>query len=189
VRSFACPAPIAAAFVIFLQCAASCAAAPIELPARRAGYWEIRVVHGASAGASEMLLHACMDAATDKAMMEAGTSAMQSLCSRREMTRDGDAYVWDAECTMGPLKTTSHVVIFGDFQGKYTMKMTSSVSGLPAAGSKGSTETVMTQNAKWLAATCPEGVKPGDMQMPGGITINASDMIKSRGVAATPWQP
>jgi hypothetical protein len=138
-----------------------------------------------------MLFHACIDAVTDKALMEAGTSAMHSMCSRRELKREGDAYLWDTECTMGPMKTTSHVVIAGDFQSKYTMKMTGAVSGLPAGGGPGGapSETMMTQNAKWLAAACPEGVKPGDMQMPGGITINANEMIKSLGVAATPWQP
>jgi hypothetical protein len=191
VKFFAHSVSIAAAVIVTLQGAVLCAAAPIALPARRGGYWEIRVVYGASAGASEMLLHACIDAATDKAMMEAGTSAMQSMCSRREMTRDGDAYVWDTECTMGPLKTTSHVVIAGDFQSKYTMTMPGAVSGLPATGGadKEPTKTVMTQNAKWLAADCPAGVKPGDMQMPAGITVNANDMIKSLGVAKTPWQP
>jgi hypothetical protein len=29
----------------------------------------------------------------------------------------------------------------------------------------------MTQDAKWMGA-CPAGMKPGDMQMPGGFTIN-----------------
>ena len=163
----------------------------VELPPRRPGYWEIRMLHDAPKGAPDMTLHACIDAATDKAMMEAGMSAMQSMCSRHEMKRDGDAYVWDTDCAMGPMKTTSHVVLTGDFQSAYTMRITGDVTGMPDIGSlgKNAMKTAMTQNAKWLAAACPDGVKPGDMQMPGGITINANDMIKSLGVAATPWQP
>jgi hypothetical protein len=171
--------------------ASSWAAETIELPARRTGYWEIRIVHGAPAGAPDMTLHACIDTATDKAMMEAGMSAMQSMCSRREIKRDGDAYVWDTDCAMGPMKTTSHIVLTGDFQSAYTMNVTGDVTGLPDIGGLGKApmKTAMTQNAKWLAAACPDGVKPGDMQMPGGITINANEIIKSLGVASKPWAP
>lgn len=180
-----------AAGLAALGSASPCAADAVELPARRTGYWEIRMLHDAPKGAPDMTLHACIDAATDKAMMEAGMSAMQSMCSRHEMKREGDAYVWDTDCAMGPMKTTSHVVLTGDFQSAYTMRITGEVTGMPDVGGlgKAATKTAMTQNAKWLAAACPDGVKPGDMQMPGGITINANDMIKSLGVAAKPWAP
>jgi hypothetical protein len=171
--------------------ASSWAADSVEFPARRTGYWEIHIVHDAPAGAPDMTLHACIDTSTDKAMMEAGMSVMQSMCSRHEMKRDGDAYVWDTDCAMGPMKTTSHVVLTGDFQSAYTMKITGDVTGMPDIGGlgKGPMKTAMTQSAKWVAAACPEGVKPGDMQMPGGITINANEMIKSLGVVTKPWAP
>ncbi len=170
--------------------ASASAADAIELPARRNGYWEIRMQHQAPS-VGDMTLHACIDTATDKAMMQAGTSAMQTMCARQEMKRDGASYVWDTECTMGPMKTTSHVVLVGDFQSAYTMQITSDITGLPFDGGKDTpaNKTVMTQNAKWLAEACPSGVKPGDMQMPGGTTVNVNDMIKSLGVAKTPWQP
>ncbi len=169
---------------IFLLASISGAVAdPVELPSRKPGYWEIAIAHG-SKSTFAMTVHACIDAATDKAMMQAGTSAMEAMCSDHEIKRQGDAYVWDTKCTMGAMKTTSHVVITGDFQSAYQIEITGDVSGLPSAE-----KTLTTQKAKWLSDACPAGVKAGDMQMPGGITVNVSDMIKSLGVAKTPWQP
>ena len=162
------------------------AADPIELPSRKPGYWEIAIAHG-SKTAFSMTVHACIDAATDKAMMDAGSSAMEAMCSDREIKREGDAWVWDTKCTMGPMKTNSHVVITGDFQSAYQMEMTSDITGL--SSSDKAEKTLTTQKGKWLSDACPEGVKPGDMKMPGGITVNVSDMINSLGVAKTPWQP
>lgn len=169
--------------VFLLALISGAAADPVELPSRKPGYWEISMVHGSKAALSTTV-HACIDAATDKAMMEAGTSAMEAMCSDREIKRQGDAWVWDTKCTMGPMKTSSHVVITGDFQSSYQVEITGDITGLPTAE-----KTQVTQKAKWLSEACPNGVKPGDMQMPGGITINVSDMINSLGVAKTPWQP
>ena len=169
---------------VFLLALISAAAAdPVELPSRKPGYWEISMAHGAKAALSTTV-HACIDAATDKAMMDAGTSAMEAMCSEREIKRQGDAWVWDTKCTMGPMKTSSHVVITGDFQSSYQMKSPETSRGCQPLKKR-----QMTQKAKWLSEACPNGVKPGDMQMPGGITINVSDMINSLGVAKTPWQP
>ncbi|HET6390101.1 DUF3617 domain-containing protein [Hyphomicrobium sp.] len=172
---------LSSVFVLALVGAA--VADPVELPSRRPGYWEISIGHGSKA-AFKMTVHACIDAATDKAMMEAGTSAMDEMCSDREVKREGDAWIWDTKCTMGPMKTSSHMVITGDFQSAYQMEISSDVTGLDAPE-----KTVMTHKGKWLSEACPAGVKPGDMQMPGGITINAGEMIDSLGVAKTPWQP
>ncbi|SFV27654.1 Protein of unknown function [Hyphomicrobium facile] len=168
--------------VLFLAFAVSAAADPIELPARKPGYWEILMTH--KENAPVMTLHACIDAATDKVMMDAGMDAMQSMCSEREIKRDGDAYVWDTTCTMDSMKTTSHVVITGDFQSAYQMTISGEISGLGAPH-----KIVTTQKAKWLSDACPAGVKAGDLQMPGGLTVNTGEMIDALGVAKTPWRP
>lgn len=169
-------------FLFFLGSGA--VADPIELPPRKPGYWQISIAHGSTLAVTA---HACIDAATDKAMMEAGTSAMETMCSDREIKRQGEAWIWDSKCTMGDMKTSSHVVISGDFQSAYQVEINSDITGLPFSNKP--EKTLTTQKAKWLSEACPKGVKPGDMQMPGGITINVSDMIDSLGVAKTPWQP
>jgi hypothetical protein len=156
-------------------------AEPVELPARKPGYWEIRMVHESPAGSPDTMIHACIDAATDKALMDAGLSLFQESCVKPAIVRQGDDYVWTSVCTIGEMKTSSHVVANGDFQSRYTMKITGEITGMPAVAGmgKGPLKTALTQTTKWLADTCPDGIKPGDVQMPGGLTVNANDAMKA----------
>ena len=185
-------AAIAAALVPF---AAAFGETPIEFPARKSGYWEINMVHQSATPAPTpepaMVVHACIDTVTDAQMMQAGLSMTKGMCEKNDMTRDGSTIVIESVCTMGPMKTTSHTVVSGDFQSAYTVKITGTVDGMPAiaGGGKGPMKTAMTQNAKWLGDKCPDGVKPGDMQMPGGMTINTNDMFKAMGGAGKAEKP
>lgn len=167
---------------VFGVAAASCqafAAGTIELPSRKPGHWEIKMVTEVPSGGPETLIQLCIDAETDKLMMEQGMSLTDDMCSKREMKREGDTIVIDAVCTMGPVKSTSHTVISGDFQSSYTMKISGDVDGLPAgrAGNAGLQQTSMTQHARWLSADCPDGLTAGDMKMPGGMKVNVKDML------------
>lgn len=150
-----------------------CLAADVELPSRKPGLWEIHMVR--DEGKKDTTMRACIDAATDKAMLEGATSVMQSLCKRRDIKRDGDTYTWDSTCSIGPIESSTHTVVSGDFQSSYTMKTTGDISGMPGLGN-GKSE--MSQTAKWVSEDCPEGFSPGDMEMPGGMKINVNDAMK-----------
>jgi hypothetical protein len=162
----------------------------VELPARKSGHWEIRMVHETPAGSPDTVIQACIDEATDNDMMRGGLSMAKEMCSKTETKREGSAIVIDGTCTMGTMKTTSHTVITGDFQSAYTVKITGEVDGISAspAGAKGPMKTAMTQNAKWLGVECPAEMKPGDMQMPGGIKVNVNDMFKKTAPQGNPQQ-
>ena len=41
--------------------------------------------------------------------------------------------------------------------------------------------TKMTQTATWVGVDCTDGLKPGDMLMPGGMKANVTDMMKMMG--------
>jgi hypothetical protein len=170
-----------AALSAFAACAAceALAAEAFDLPARKPGHWEIKMVTEIPAGGPETVIQLCIDAATDRQMMEQGLSLTSGICPKREMKREGDAILIDAECKMGPISTTSRTVITGDFQSAYTMKITGDVEGLPAgnAGNVGAQQTAMTQHARWISDACPAGLTPGDMKMPGGARINVKDML------------
>ena len=146
----------------------------IDFLARKTGYWEIRMVQDAGAGLPDMAVHACIDAASDKAMMAAGLSLTKDMCPKMEMKRDGGAIVIESECKVAGMTSTTKTVMTGDFQSSYKVDITGTVNGMPAiAGGKNAPEKMsMTQNAKWLSDKCPDGVKAGDLQMPGGITVN-----------------
>jgi hypothetical protein len=152
------------------------AADSIDIPARKAGMWHIKMAMGP--GLPERTAKLCLDGTTDKAMMEAGLSLTKGMCEKQEMTRDGGAIVIDSVCKFGPMKSTSHIVIDGDFQSEYKIHITGAIEGGPK-GMPGKTD--LTQTVRWISADCSDGLKPGEMMMPGGLKIDATKLMKSIG--------
>ena len=77
------------------------------------------------------------------------------------------------------MKANSRSVIDGDFQSAYTVETTTEMSGPMAAMAGGSN--VSKQEARWVSAECGDGLKPGDMLMPGGMKMNINEMMKMMG--------
>ena len=168
----------ASALAALIALAVPAAAQEFDFPERKAGMWEIKMMPETPGAMPEQTIKACIDAASDKQMMAAGFSMSKSMCSRQEMKQEGDSYVIDSTCQVGPMSTTSHIVITGDFQSAYTVKMTSEVTGAPMAVPGAGN---MTQEARWVGADCTDGMAPGDMLMPGGMKVNVNDMMKMFG--------
>jgi hypothetical protein len=169
----------ASAIAALAALALPAAAQEIDFPARKAGQWEIKMIPETPGAMPEQTIKACIDAASDKQMMAAGFSMSKSMCSRQEISRDGEDYVIDSTCQIGPMTSTSHIVVSGDFQSAYTVKMTSEMSGAAMAGMPGTNN--MTQEARWISDACTDGMAPGDMLMPGGMKVNVNDMMKMFG--------
>lgn len=167
-----------AAIAVLAASTAAAAAQDIEFPERKAGQWEIKMVPETPGAMPETTVQACLDAESDKQMMQAGFSMSKSMCSRQEITRQGDDYIIDSTCQIGPMSTTSHIVMSGDFQSAYTVKMTSETTGAMAAMAGTNN---MTQEARWVSDACADGMVPGDMLMPGGMKMNVNDLLKSMG--------
>jgi hypothetical protein len=147
----------------------------LNIPPRKAGQWEVTMALGK--GMPEMKVQMCLDETTDKSMMAAGLSMTKKNCPTQNMSRDGDDIVIDSVCDFGGMKTTSHIVISGDMQSDYTVHITGDVEGGPK-GMPGKTD--MTQTVHWVGADC-DGMKPGEMMMPGGSKIDATQMMKAMG--------
>jgi Protein of unknown function (DUF3617) len=144
-----------------------------ELPIRKAGLWEMKVMR-AGAPSPDMTMQQCTDETTDKEMSTAATPLAKEVCSRRDIQKTATGYVSDSVCGVAGVSITSHSEITGDFNSAYTMKSTSSSEGGSAA-TKG--DHVTTIEAKWLGA-CKPDQKPGDIVMPGGMKMNIHDMDK-----------
>ena len=158
---------------VALASATIAAAATIDLPARKPGQWEIKMTPKTAGAAPLMTTQLCLDAASDKAMMAQGL-AMSTGCTTQQ-SRDGSGnLVLDATCSMGGRQIKSHSVVSGDFQSHYTIDIVSDSQGGNPALPKHSE---MTQQAKWLGA-CQQGMKPGDMMLPGGRIMNVLGMMK-----------
>ena len=142
-----------------------------ELPKRKPGLWEVAMaIEGQKIPFST--LQQCTDEETDALMMTNFNGAIGQNCSQPEVRNSGGTYTIDSTCTFSGATTSTHAVISGDFDKAYTVKVTSKQTGgkpLPTLGAGG--EMNMALEAKWVGPCGPK-MKPGDIVMPGGITVN-----------------
>jgi hypothetical protein len=149
------------------------AAGAVELPVRKAGLWEMKVLRTGSP-APEMTMQHCTDETTDKEMSTAFSPMGKEMCSKQDIVKTATGYVSDSVCGVAGMSITSHAEINGDFNSAYTVKSTSHSEHGPSGVPRDSTTTI---EAKWLGA-CKADQKPGDIMMPGGMKMNIKDMQK-----------
>lgn len=155
--------------------AASAVAA--ELPLRKAGLWEMKVVKTGSK-LPDMTMQHCTDPTTDKEMSNSVSPLAKQICSKQDVVKTATGYVSDSVCTVSGVAMTTHADIVGDFDAGYTVTskthMDKGPNGAPL-------DTVTTIEAKWVGACKPEQ-KPGDIVMPGGFKLNVKDAEKLKGL-------
>src|ERR1700730_18400484 len=161
---------LALGFVALLPAYHACAD---ELPIRKAGLWEMKVMRTGSP-MPDMTMQHCTDESTDKEMSTAFSPMSKEVCSKKDVQKTATGFVSDSVCGIAGVSITSPSEMLGDFNSAYTVKTTSHSEGGPAA-TKGDHETMI--EAKWLGA-CKPDQKPGDIVMPGGLKINLHDMDK-----------
>jgi hypothetical protein len=152
----------------------------LDMPTRKAGLWEIKMVfEGRNLPVTGM--RQCVDQATDRLMNANFGGPANEACSKQDLTHAGGAMVIDSVCKFGDATTTSHAVVTGSFDSAYTMQVTSTrAGGRPLPGVAAGAATHMTIEAKWLGA-CEAGQKPGDVMMGNGMKMNVLDLPKTGG--------
>jgi len=149
---------------------AGAAAFAQDMQKRKSGLWELRM----SVGQGMVVSH-CVDQARDDALRQQMMRGMDpSGCTRSNFQRSAGRMSFDSTCTFNNSRMTSHTTITGDFDSAYRME-THSTYDPPLAGKS---EGGVTVDAKWVGA-CKPGQRPGDMVMPGGMTMNVYDMLES----------
>lgn len=148
-------------------------AAAEDLPVRKAGLWEMKVMRAGSP-MPEMTMQHCTDETTDKEMSTAFSPMSKEICSKKDIQKTATGFVSDSVCGIAGVSITSHSEIVGDFNSAYSVKTTAHSDGGPAA-MKG--DHVTTIEAKWLGA-CKPDQRPGDIMMPSGLKMNIHDMDK-----------
>src|SRR5436190_6135713 len=136
----------------------------VDLPVRKAGLWEMKMVRTGSS-VPDMTMQHCTDASTDK-QMNTSFSPGKETCAKQDIQKTATGYVSDTVCAVAGMTVTSHAEITGDFNSAYTVKSTSH-SERSGGQVRDSTTTV---EAKWLGA-CKADQKPADIVMPGGMTM------------------
>ena len=149
------------------------AASAVELPVRKAGLWEMKVLHTGSA-VPDMTMQHCTDETTDKEMSTSFSPMAKDMCSKQDVQKTATGYVSDSVCGIAGMSITSHAEIIGDFNSAYTVKSTSHSERGPTGVPRDSSTTI---EAKWLGA-CKADQKAGDIMMPGGMKMNIKDMQK-----------
>jgi hypothetical protein len=151
-------------------CCVTPAAASDEMPKRKPGLWEIKMMMG---GRETPLrnIQQCTDAETDALMTTNFSGATGNACNKPRITRSAGGFTVDSTCKIGGVATSTRAVFAGDFDSSYTM----TVSGDGAAGGQS-----LTMEAKWIGP-CREGQKPGDIIMPGGIKLNVRSLASEAG--------
>ena len=153
------------------------AASAVELPTRKAGLWEIKMVR-TGGPLPELTMQHCTDESTDKQMTSSFSPMAKEMCSKNDTAKTAAGYTTDSVCTIGGMAMTTHADISGDFNAAYTVKVTSHSEGGAAGAARDNT---MTVEAKWLGA-CKADQKAGDIVMPGGIKMNIKDIEKMKGL-------
>lgn len=152
--------------------AGSLRADEFQWPSRKPGQWELHMKAGDSM--PEMTMQMCLDAATDKGMMQVGLGMAKSMCPNQTTAREGALIVIDSTCEVGGMKIKSRTEISGDFQSEYTMVVKGDIADAPEGMPN---TTAMEHKARWVSATCADGMTPGDIEMPGGIKMNMQKMM------------
>jgi Protein of unknown function (DUF3617) len=174
-------APVFLVAVLAVCCAFVPHASALDMPARKAGLWELHMDLGIANLPVRVMKH-CIDAATDK-LMNAQYGGAGQNCSRQDVAKSGATMTIDAVCEFGGATVTSHSVVSGSFDSAYTVDVTSTrAGGPPRPGMPPTGSTHMKIAAKWLGP-CEAGQKPGDILMPNGMKMNILDMPKAPGAA------
>ena len=79
-------------------------AAAVELPVRKAGLWEMKVLSGGSV--PEMTMQQCTDETTDKDMSTAMSPIAKDICSKQDIQKTATGYVTDSVCAPRDSTTT-----------------------------------------------------------------------------------
>ena len=88
-------------------------AAAVELPVRKAGLWEMKMVR-TGGSVPDMTMQHCTDASTDK-QMSTSFSPGKETCAKQDIQKTATGYVSDSVCSVAGMTVTSHAEITGDF--------------------------------------------------------------------------
>ena len=151
-------------------------ARPMTPPPRKAGLWEQTVSMAQMTQSTKV----CLDAATDKQMTWWGSQAAKSTCAEQNITaHPGGGWDFHSVCkSPGGGTTTSDGTASGDFNSHYKVDVTSTTAGGPMPQANGVHK--ISIEATWQGP-CPADMKPGDMEMPGGMKINMNDAMSGKG--------
>lgn len=157
----------ASALVVLL---AAPAAHAVDYPKLKSGMWDVTI---SSTGSQPTMRKTsmCIDASVQGEMVQMGEGWTQRMCKRNVVKVEGGRFVGESECNLGESVATSRSVMSFTGDTGYTTEIDSTYNP-PFMGMK----TAKTRIDGRHTGACPAGMKPGDMTLPGGQTVNVLQM-------------
>src|SRR6476660_6522251 len=88
-------------------------AAAVDLPIRKAGLWEMKMVR-TGGPLPEMTMQHCTDATTDKDMSNSVSPMAKQMCSKQDIRKTATGFVSDSVCSVSGISVMSDAEIVGD---------------------------------------------------------------------------
>ena len=153
-----------AAFALAL-CGPAFAAPPPDIPALRPGLWVATPV--VASRAQPETTRFCLDKKTQRQVLDQLAFAMPRMCSRNQYSMRGGRFVTDSACTLGAstIEGKTETTFFRD-----TAYRTEVVGRVGPTGRVAETQRTVI-DARHVGP-CPAGMKPGDVVLPNGLTLN-----------------
>jgi hypothetical protein len=143
------------------------AAAPVDVPPLRAGLWEATTVSPNRAQPRPGVTRMCLDKHTQRSVLDQLALAMPRMCAKYQYGMRSGRFVTDSSCTLGAstIEGRTETTFFRDTA--YHMEV---------VGRVGPTGRVAEMQKAVIdgrhVGACPAGMKPGDMVLPNGLTLN-----------------
>jgi len=141
----------------------------VVLPLRKAGRWEQKTTMDEGGKKHEQTLTICIDADMERNTAAASDVEHKRNCSAYEVTKEGENVVVQATCKMNGRDVESRTEMSGDFQSAFTVKISSTTSGLLDSQSI-AIKRVIEQEGRYLGESCGE-LKAGEAMGSDGTKI------------------
>lgn len=152
-------------------------------PRLKPGLWRITTSGEGPAGTSRL----CVDAAMQEKMSVIGSQQGAGACQENTTKAlPGGGFSYRAVCSSAITQggtTTTEGQISGDMNTRYTNVMTSTTTGAAVAHMN---RTVAMTAEGVFEGPCPADMKPGDMEIPGGMRFNMIEMAEGAAKMGTP---
>ena len=141
----------------------------IDLPARKAGQWELVTVMDEGNGPKEQALTICIDGEMEKNTVGASKLDHQQNCTRYEVKKASDKITVEARCKFNERDVESTTEMSGDFASAFQVKIDSTTSGTDGTRSV-SVKRSITQTGKYLGESCGD-LKAGEARGADGKKV------------------
>lgn len=144
------------------------------MPLRKPGLWEVSIVGPGQSVMRQQKVLQCTTNDVDAVTMLAVVPG-QEHCHETEVKRNGGQFTLQTVCFVHENKVVARIRLSGDFQQAYQGDFEVAYSKpLPHSASG------ITRFSGRHLGDCKPGMKPSDMVLPNGITVNIVDSLKQR---------